>query len=161
MIFGKALELLQKSENRSGRLKLFKNKHKYTIMFKNLVITCFLGLSAVVLGAFGAHALKDSLSIDQMQSFETAVRYQMFHTIVLLFVNTYEGFTVKQKNTISYLLFFGVLFFSGSIYLIQTTSVTAKSIWFITPLGGLFFIMSWLSMIFVFLKEILNDSKKN
>jgi uncharacterized membrane protein YgdD (TMEM256/DUF423 family) len=130
-------------------------------MFKNLVIACFLGLSAVVLGAFGAHALKDSLSIDQMQSFETAVRYQMFHTIVLLFVNTYEGFTVKQKNTISYLLFFGVLFFSGSIYLIQTTSVTAKSIWFITPLGGLFFIMSWLSMIFVFLKEILNDSKKN
>ena len=146
---------------RTNILKLFKNKHKYTIMFKNLVIACFLGLSAVVLGAFGAHALKDSLSIDQMQSFETAVRYQMFHTIVLLFVNTYEGFTVKQKNTISYLLFFGVLFFSGSIYLIQTTSVTAKSIWFITPLGGLFFIMSWLSMIFVFLKEILNDSKKN
>jgi len=126
-------------------------------MFKNLVITCFLGLSAVILGAFGAHALKEVLSVAQLQSFETAVRYQMFHVIVLLCVNLYSGFTAKQKNTISYLLFLGILFFSGSIYLIQTTCITAKSIWFVTPLGGLFFIMGWISMIIIFVKKYKNE----
>tara|TARA_R110002126_G_scaffold77796_3_gene193962 strand:- start:26397 stop:26777 length:381 start_codon:yes stop_codon:yes gene_type:complete len=122
-------------------------------MFKNLIITCFLGLSAVILGAFGAHSLKAVLTADQLQSFETAVRYQMFHTIVLLFVNIYDVFTAKQKNTISYLLFLGILLFSGSIYLIQITSITAKTIWFITPLGGLFFIMGWISMIVIFVNK--------
>ena len=122
-------------------------------MFKNLIITCFFGLSAVVLGAFGAHALKEILTSDQLLSFETAIRYQMYHVIVLLFVNTFEAFSLKQKNTISSLFFAGILFFSGSIYLIQLTSVTAKSIWFVTPLGGVFFIIGWISMIVVFVKK--------
>jgi len=122
-------------------------------MFKNLIITCFLGLSAVILGAFGAHALKESLTSDQLLSFETAVRYQMFHAIILLFVNIYEGFSIKQKNTISYLFILGILLFSGSIYIIQLTFITAKSIWFVTPLGGLFFIIGWISMLIVFVKK--------
>ena len=122
-------------------------------MFKNLIITCFFGLSAVVLGAFGARALKEILTSDQLLSFETAIRYQMYHVIVLLFVNTFEAFSLKQKNTISSLFFAGILFFSGSIYLIQLTSVTAKSIWFVTPLGGVFFIIGWISMIVVFVKK--------
>ena len=79
-------------------------------MFKNLVITCFLGLVAIILGAFGAHSLKEVLSSVQLLSFETAVRYQMYHVIVLLFVNTYEGFSLPQKNMISYLFFVGILF---------------------------------------------------
>ena len=122
-------------------------------MFKNLIITCFFGLSAVVFGAFGAHALKEILTSDQLLSFETAIRYQMYHVIVLLFVNTFEAFSLKQKNIISSLFFAGILFFSGSIYLIQLTSVTAKSIWFVTPLGGVFFIIGWISMIVVFVKK--------
>ena len=122
-------------------------------MFKNLIITCFLGLSAVILGAFGAHALKDILTSDQLLSFETAIRYQMYHAIVLLFVNIFEGFSIRQKNTISYLFFAGILFFSGSIYAIQLTDITAKSIWFVTPLGGLFFIVGWFSMIVIFAKK--------
>tara|TARA_B100000787_G_scaffold163127_1_gene144473 strand:+ start:2400 stop:2780 length:381 start_codon:yes stop_codon:yes gene_type:complete len=126
-------------------------------MFKNIVITCFLGLSAVVLGAFGAHAFKEILTSDQLLSMETALRYQMYHVIVLLFVNTFDGFSMKQKNTISYIFFLGVLFFSGSIYLIQLTSVTAKSIWFITPLGGVFFLMGWVSMIVIFVTKRKNQ----
>ena len=122
-------------------------------MFKNLIITCFLGLSAVILGAFGAHALKDILTSDQLLSYDTAIRYQMYHVIVLLFVNIFESFSVKQKNTISYLFFVGILFFSGSIYVIQLTNLTAKSIWFITPLGGLFLIVGWFSMIVIFAKK--------
>tara|TARA_B110000238_G_scaffold187931_1_gene218479 strand:+ start:161 stop:541 length:381 start_codon:yes stop_codon:yes gene_type:complete len=123
-------------------------------MFKNLVITCFLGLVAIILGAFGAHSLKEVLSSVQLLSFETAVRYQMYHVIVLLFVNTYEGFSLPQKNMISYLFFVGILFFSGSIYVLQLTTITAKSIWFITPLGGLFLTTGWGLLIMIFLKKL-------
>ena len=123
-------------------------------MFKNLIITCFFGASAIMLGAFGAHALKETLTVDQLQSFETAVRYQMYHVMVLLFLNTYEGFSIKQKKVISYLFFTGIIFFSGSIYLIQLTPITAKSIWFVTPLGGLFFMLGWILMTVIFFKKI-------
>ncbi|AUC83860.1 DUF423 domain-containing protein [Polaribacter sp. ALD11] len=124
-------------------------------MFKNLIITSFLGMLTIILGAFGAHALKETLTPEQLLSFETAVRYQMYHVIVLLFVNTYSGFSSIKKNTISWLFFFGILFFSGSIYAIQLTEITAKSIWFITPIGGLLFVTGWLFMIIYFLKETL------
>jgi len=59
-------------------------------MFKNLVFASLFGLSAVVLGAFGAHALKEILTPEQLVSFETGVRYQMYHAIVLLFVALFE-----------------------------------------------------------------------
>ena len=126
-------------------------------MFKNLIITCFLGLIAIVLGAFGAHALKDVLSSSQLSSFETGVRYQMYHAIVLLFVNIFDGFSGAQRNKISFIFFLGILLFSCSIYLIQLTSITARSIWFITPLGGLILMIGWFTMIVIFLKK----SRKN
>lgn len=122
-------------------------------MFKNLVITSFLGLSTVVLGAFAAHALKEVLTLEGLQSFKTAVTYQMYHVIILLFINTYGGFSNQDKNWISYFLVAGILFFSGSIYLIQLTTITAKSIWFVTPLGGLFFCIGWVLMIVKFIKK--------
>jgi uncharacterized membrane protein YgdD (TMEM256/DUF423 family) len=124
-------------------------------MFKNLIITCFLGMTAIILGAFGAHALKETLTIDQLLSFETAVRYQMYHALVLLFVNMYDGFSLAQKNTVSWLFFFGIFFFSGSIYAIQLTEITAKSIWFITPLGGLLLVLGWGCMLLYFIKKQL------
>ena len=127
-------------------------------MFKNLIITCLLGMFAIILGAFGAHSLKEILSVTELSSLETAVRYQMYHVIVLLFVNTYDGFTALQKNKISYIFFIGILFFSGSIYTIHLTSITAKSIWFITPLGGLTLIIGWFLMIMIFLKK-MNKNK--
>jgi uncharacterized membrane protein YgdD (TMEM256/DUF423 family) len=114
-------------------------------MKKNLGITALLGALTIVLGAFGAHALEETLTVDGLKSFETAVRYQMYHIIVLLFVNTYSEFSLKTKNSVSYLFFAGILFFSGSIYAI-TLGVNPKNIWFITPLGGLFFILGWLKM---------------
>ena len=111
----------------------------------NLGIAAFIGALTIVLGAFGAHALQDTLTVDGLKSFETAVRYQMYHVIVLLFVNSYADFTLKTKNIVSCLFFAGILFFSGSIYAI-TLGVNPKNIWFITPLGGLFFILGWLKM---------------
>ena len=127
-------------------------------MNKYLAISAFLGAITIVLGAFGAHALKDILSANQLTSFETAVRYQMYHVIVLLFVNIYNGFSEKQKNTISTLFITGILFFSGSIYAI-TLGVNAKVIWFITPLGGLILILGWLLMGMCFLINNKNAIK--
>lgn len=122
-------------------------------MNKNLTITAVLGIITIILGAFGAHALSKSLTIEGLNSFETAVLYQMFHVIVLLFVNTYKDFTIQQQNRISYLFFLGILFFSGSIYVIQLLGVSAKVIWFITPLGGFFLMLGWLFMAVSFAKR--------
>ena len=108
-------------------------------MRKNLTITAILGFLAIALGAFGAHALKEKLDPNSLKSFETGVRYLMYHVIVLLLVNTYSEFSIKTKNLISYLFFIGILFFSGSIFAITAGGISPKSIWFITPLGGLFF----------------------
>lgn len=119
----------------------------------NLVITAFLGAIVIVLGAFGAHVLKEKLGVGSLSIFETGVRYQMYHVIVLLFINTYVGFTIKTKNVISLLFFFGILFFSGSLYLISLGFVTAKEIWFTTPLGGFLFLIGWVTMIFSFINN--------
>jgi len=122
-------------------------------MKKNLSIIAVLGIITIILGAFGAHMLKERLSIDDLQSFETAVRYQMYHVIVLLFVNTYVDFSTKVKNSISLFFFIGILLFSGSIYLITIAKIPAKSIWFTTPLGGVSFIVGWTLMFLSFIKK--------
>ena len=125
-------------------------------MNKNLSIASFLGITAVILGAFAAHSLKESLSTEAMESLTTGIRYQMYHVIVLLFVNTYDAFSNKFKNQVSLLFVVGILFFSGSIYAIHMLGVSAKSIWFITPLGGLFLILGWFWMLVFFLKASRN-----
>ena len=84
----------------------------------------------------------------------------MYHVIVLLFINGLNLLSERQKNIISYLFFLGILFFSGSIYVIQLSNISAKSIWFITPLGGLFFILGWILIFADFLKKSLNKQKK-
>jgi len=122
-------------------------------MNKNLSIASFLGITAVILGAFAAHSLKESLSTEAMESMTTGIRYQIYHVIVLLFVNTYHGFTDKFKNQVSLLFFLGILLFSGSIYAIYLLGVSAKSIWFITPLGGILLILGWTLMFIFFLKK--------
>ncbi|WP_425657442.1 DUF423 domain-containing protein [Tenacibaculum ascidiaceicola] len=124
-------------------------------MYKNLTTAAVLGVVAVILGAFGAHALKTKLTPEALESFETAVRYQFFHVLLLLFVNMFTQFTNKEKNRISYFLIAGILLFSGSIYLIYLANVPAKAIWFITPLGGLLLIVGWSLLTYSFLKKVI------
>ena len=116
-------------------------------MNKNILITAsVLGIIAIVLGAFGAHALKELISADMQQTFETGVRYQMYHALFLLFVGTTALLPDKTKKIICYLVIIGIVFFSGSIYGLATNNLTGfdfKSIGFITPIGGLCFILSW------------------
>jgi uncharacterized membrane protein YgdD (TMEM256/DUF423 family) len=126
-------------------------------MYKNLTIAGVLGVIAVILGAFGAHALKTRLTPEALESFETAVRYQFFHVLLLLFVNMFTGFTNKEKNRISYFLIVGILLFSGSIYLIYLANVPAKAIWFITPLGGILLIVGWSLLTYSFFKKVIKS----
>lgn len=129
-------------------------------MSKNLTITSFLGMLTIVLGAFGAHALKEKLSISSFQSFETAVRYQMYHVLVLLFVNGVSRFTLKFKNRLTLVFLIGILFFSGSIYAMTLAGIPAKTIWFVTPLGGLLLMAGWGMLFYHFLTKKESNNKK-
>ena len=116
-------------------------------MNKKITATAaFLGMIAIILGAFGAHALKKVLTLEQLISFETGVRYQMYQAFFLFFLATQNDILEKTKKTIFALILSGTLFFSGSIYLLSTTGITRvnfKSIGFITPIGGLLLILAW------------------
>ena len=116
-------------------------------MNKKITATAaFLGMAAIILGAFGAHALKKVLTPEQLISFETGVRYQMYQAFFLFFLATPNDILEKTKKTIYNLIIIGVLFFSGSIYLLSTMGITGinfKSIGFITPIGGLLLILAW------------------
>ena len=116
-------------------------------MTKKLITTAsILGAIAIILGAFGAHALKKVLSPDQLITFETGVRYQMYHALFLLFISTHTVLADKSKKVILTLVQLGVLFFSGSIYLLATNDLTPfdfKTIGFITPIGGALLIAAW------------------
>lgn len=121
-----------------------------------LVTASILGMLAIILGAFASHGLKSLISIELLQTFETGVRYQMYHAIVLLFIGTTSVFSTKTKQRLFFFIVIGVLFFSGSIYGLATNELSSafdfKSIAFITPIGGLFLIISWVIMALQFLK---------
>ena len=107
-------------------------------------ITALLGLITVITGAFGAHSLKEKLDAEALQNFETATRYMMYHVLAILLMINSGMIKEKSKFIISGFFLAGILFFSGSIFAISLDLVQAKQIWFITPLGGLFFIIGWL-----------------
>ncbi|WP_035673998.1 DUF423 domain-containing protein [Flavobacterium sp. 83] len=116
-------------------------------MDKKIISTgALFGMIAIILGAFGAHALKKVLSLEQLSTFETGVRYQMYHAVFLLFIGLTNDLSQKAKKTIYFLVLFGVILFSGSIYLLATNDLTSfdfKAIGFVTPIGGLLLILAW------------------
>lgn len=126
-------------------------------MIKNarvlFLITALSGLMAVVIGAFGAHALVDKIPESSLSSYKTGVSYQFYHTLAaLLSLVLYQIFGSRYFRwaAISYLV--GVVLFSGSIYLLTTRTITdisfTKILGPITPIGGLFFMVGWL-MLFI------------
>ena len=109
-------------------------------------IAVLTGVTAIILGAFGAHALKKQLSVEQLSSFETGVKYQMYHALFLLFLGLTTLLDEKAKKMVVQLVIFGVIFFSGSIYLLTTKAITGvdfKFIGIVTPIGGALLIMAW------------------
>lgn len=109
-------------------------------------VAALMGMTAIILGAFGAHALKKQLSIEQLGSFETGVKYQMYHALFLLFLGMNTFLNEKVKKAVFQLVIFGVFFFSGSIYLLTTKAITGvdfKFIGIVTPIGGVLLMMAW------------------
>ena len=122
---------------------------------KILITASILGLLSIALGAFGAHGLKQLVSPESVQTFETGVKYQMYHALMLLFVGSTSFLTNKTKRMVFVFVLIGIIFFSGSIYGLSTNELSTfdfKTIALITPIGGVLLIASWLLMLIGFLK---------
>ncbi len=108
-----------------------------------------LGGLAVIMGAFGAHALKMYLTTDVLSSFETGVRYQMFHALLLLVIPSI-GLSSRQNTWLYRLFVTGTILFSGSIYILCLSPIfQSDATWLgpITPMGGSILIAGWITMI--------------
>ncbi|MDT0675143.1 DUF423 domain-containing protein [Autumnicola musiva] len=122
---------------------------------KFLIAGAIFGLLGVIIGAFAAHGLKPLISQESFQSFETGVKYQMYHALFLLILGGWNFLSQKLKDATFYLLVFGITFFSGSIYLLATnnlTNIDFRSIALVTPLGGSLLIIGWLLVLISILK---------
>ena len=108
----------------------------------------FFAALAVILGAFGAHALKTKLTPDQLTVFETGVRYHFYHSFALLITGiSYSSFPVKNIKRAAAFFVIGIFLFSGSLYAMSLLSISGISIGpagIITPIGGLFLISGWI-----------------
>ena len=118
-----------------------------------LVIAAVLGAWSVALGAFAAHGLKKIAPPESVASFETAVRYQFYHTFALLATGMlFQNFPNKWLKLAGGGFIIGILLFCGSLYILTalaaTHSVGLKGIGLITPFGGLFFIAGWVCLLF-------------
>ncbi len=129
-------------------------------MNKKLLITgSILGMLGIILGAFAAHGLKALISTAAIATFETGVRYQIYHAFFLLFLGNTTMVSLKMKSYIFYCILFGVLLFSGSIYGLATNVLTAidfKTIGFVTPIGGLGLIFGWGLLLWAVYKHKVN-----
>ncbi|MFN3967797.1 DUF423 domain-containing protein [Flavobacterium sp.] len=115
-----------------------------------------MGMTAIILGAFGAHALKKHLTVEELVTFETGVKYQMYHALFLLFLGLTTLVTEKSKKTIFQLVIFGIIFFSGSIYLLATKTISGidfKPLGILTPIGGTLLILGWAVLLWQILKD--------
>jgi len=105
------------------------------------------GVTAIILGAFGAHGLEARLEPAQLDTFETGVKYQMYHALFLLVVAQLKSLSAQRQKQVFIMTLLGVVFFSFSIYLLATNALTGfdfRVIGFVTPVGGLCLITSWI-----------------
>lgn len=121
-------------------------------------IGALLGLLAVVFGAFGAHALKKSLNNEQLKSFETGVKYQMYHAILLLVLSFNLNLDTPLQQYMIYCFIIGIFLFSFSIYLLVIGKSKGKRMAFlgpVTPLGGLLLVMGWGLLLYSFIANLI------
>ena len=118
------------------------------VMNRTIFLTGILfGILAIVLGAFGAHGLEKLLDGEALQTFETGARYQMYHALLLLLLGSTSVIPERKKKWTFYCILLGILFFSFSIYLLATNSLTTfdfRVLGPVTPIGGLLLILGWI-----------------
>lgn len=114
-----------------------------------LLLGAFLAADAVAAGAFGAHALRDTLSLQSLATFATAARYQMYHSLALLLVATlWAPLGVRAEGALraaGWLFVAGILVFSGSLYTLALTGIGMFGA--VAPVGGVAFLSGWAALI--------------
>jgi uncharacterized membrane protein YgdD (TMEM256/DUF423 family) len=117
---------------------------------KKIVVTgAILAALAIGLGALGAHSLKTMISANSLITFETGVRYQIYHALALSIIGFAVVIPAATRKWVFIFFLFGCVFFSGSIYLLALKEILpfeVSFLWPITPLGGILFIMGWLRL---------------
>jgi len=108
-----------------------------------LLLGSFTMMAAVILGAFGAHALKNKLKPEMLAVYQTGVLYHLVHGLGILIVGLLSdgALSVSLANAAGWSLFVGILLFSGSLYVLSVTGI--RRLGAITPLGGVAFIAGW------------------
>lgn len=117
-----------------------------------IILGALCTMMSVGTGAFGAHGLEGKLSDKYMSVWEKAVNYQMYHGLGLIIIGVISGTTSINVNWAGWLLFLGVVFFSGSLYILALTQI--RILGAITPIGGLLFIAGWLMLIITTFKFV-------
>lgn len=131
-------------------------------MQKNTFVAGFILMAlAVALGAFGAHGLKSIISPEKIEIYKTGVTYHFYHAFGILILGLISVFLkTNELKTSILLLFSGIVFFSGSLYILAFNEVLPFSVSFlgpVTPLGGLFFIAGWLLAALKILKKNISS----
>lgn len=122
---------------------------------KILITATLLAAITIAIGAFGAHGLKKLVDAASLSSFETGVRYQMYHVIALGIVGFAKGISESTKKWVFRFFILGILLFSGSIYLLTLKDfipVSNQILGPVTPLGGLLFMVGWLRLCYGIMK---------
>lgn len=123
---------------------------------KIIATAAFLGFTGIILGAWSAHGLKEIVGPEEVATFETGVKYQIYHALFLLFIGSTTLLHEKVKKAILWLAVVGVVFFSGSIYLLALNSklpFNFRPFGWITPIGGLLLISAWAVLFLNILKR--------
>ncbi|RKR14576.1 uncharacterized membrane protein YgdD (TMEM256/DUF423 family) [Maribacter vaceletii] len=118
------------------------------------IFGALFGMLAIIFGAFGAHALKKICNEDQLKSFETGVKYQMYHALLLLLLGFNLRLETVLERTLVYFIIVGVILFSFSIYGLVLSAARGKKLKFlgpITPLGGLLLVIGWGMLLYTFI----------
>jgi len=120
-------------------------------------VAAFFGALAVILGAFGAHGLEGKISEQHIETWKTANQYHFYHTLALLFLSTFSRAKTASIRVSFIAFIIGLLFFSGSLYLLSVREITGFGnpaiLGPITPLGGVAFIVGWAALFVAALKN--------
>jgi len=126
-------------------------------MNKRIILTAALfGALAVGFGAFGAHTLKKLIDEASLAIWQKAVEYQFYHVFALLYLSTFARYKHKLINLSAIFFSVGIVFFSGSLYVLAVKdifNITTTFIGPITPIGGLCFILGWICLFLAALKD--------
>ena len=121
-------------------------------------IGSLFGLLAVIFGAFGAHVLKKRFNEAQLKSFETGVKYQMYHALLLLMLSFNLNLETTLEKWMVYFFIIGTFLFSFSIYALTLSASKGRKLKFlgpVTPVGGLLLVIGWGILLYLFIRNIV------